>query len=146
MNKVSIFQSFLITNFEITMDIIQMLISIFISIGVSLFTLTSAFLVSKTDSLDQIATEIKNEGHSISNTTKVRNARSFVNRMKRVTKFALFSIFSSFLALVLYIIFSYIYLPHWAYIILIPIVIGFIYIILCLKDLSIWYLRFHKNH
>ena len=56
-----------------------------LSVGVSVFTLTTAFVVSKKDSLNELGRQVEEGGHSLTLARRMNALRRFIMTMKSVT-------------------------------------------------------------
>lgn len=128
------------------LDIAQNLSSIIISVSVSIFTLTVAFLVSKAEDLGELYKEINRTGISQSNQKKARDSKNFFVRMKRVTANALIALVISIIALFSCIATSFLDTSFWTLLVFIPVAAAIAYVGISLAELIKWYWNFHKNH
>lgn len=127
-------------------QVLQAIGTTLISVAVAVFTLSSSFLVSKVENIKELTKEIEEGGVSMSTQKQKRDITSFISRMKCVTINSLIALLISITGFIAYIVFSFIHLPFWELLALLPIIVAIIYIVTSLKTLIGWYLKFHKHH
>lgn len=129
-----------------TIDAIQSASSLIASISISVFTLTTAFLVSKSDSINHIYKSIEEGGHSMTTSHKLKNMRSFIKSMKSITKNSLFAFGFSILSFLLITCANFLQNSYWIIFSAILWFVSCYYIAICIAALIKWYIRFHKQH
>jgi len=127
-------------------QVLQAVGSTLISVAAAVFTLSSSFLVSKVENIKELTKEIEEGGVSMSTQKQKRDITSFISRMKCVTINSLIALLISITVFIAYIVFSFIHLPFWELLALLPIIVAIIYIVTSLNALIGWYLKFHKHH
>lgn len=76
-----------------------------LSVGVSVFTLTTAFIVSKKDSLNELGTQVEEGGQSLTLARRMNALRKFIKTMKSVTKMSMAVVIFSVLSILLVVVF-----------------------------------------
>lgn len=127
-------------------QVVQVIATTLISVTVAVFTLSSSFLVSKVENIKELAKEIEDGGVSMSTQKKKREITSFIYRMKSVTINSLISLILSILGFIVYVVFTFIYLPYWELLAMVPLILAIFFIGVSLNALIGWYLKFHKHH
>ena len=113
-----------------------------LSVGVSIFTLSTAFLVSKKESLNELDRQVEEGGQSLTLARRMNALRNFIMTMKSVTKISMVVIVSSTLSTVLVVILRCISAGVYAHVLAITSLVSIIFTII-----SIWILfkRFLKR-
>ena len=114
----------------------------FLSIGISVFTLSIAFIDSKKIDLKHTYDECE-KGISLSLSRKINSLSNFIRIMTEIANLSLWNIVFSFVTISLSIIFGHMDYNIFVYIILIPITINIVLTVLSLWKLFRWY---HKSH
>lgn len=128
------------------MSVLQALATTLISVSVAIFTLSSSFLVSKTEGIDKIVNAIDSGGVSLSIQKKRRDLYHFVSKMKCVTINALIAMPLAIIGFLAYILFSFWRVSYWELSAMLPLIGSIIYISISLFKLIKWYYKFHKHH
>lgn len=128
------------------LSVLQALATTLISVSVAIFTLSSSFLVSKTEGIDKIVTAIETGGVSLTIQKKRRDLLNFVSKMKSVTINALIAMPLAIVGFLAYIFFSFWRVSYWELSALLPLLGSIIYLSLSLYQLIKWYIKFHKHH
>lgn len=110
-----------------------------LGIGVSLFALTSAFIVSKKDSLKELQRDANLNGYSNSLAKRMKSDSNFINTMRLSTSLTFFIIVISSLSFVAVNIFKFINSNPWVLLLYILVIIAFVYLIRILVLLYKWY-------
>lgn len=113
-----------------------------LSIGVSVFTLTTAFIVNKRDALKEIRDNVQNGGISLRLAKQIKNAQTFLKKMKGITTKSIWIMSISLLILLSVSILKVFPENNYIHILFIGIIIIFYILITCLIQLCRW----HLNH
>lgn len=128
------------------LSVLQALATTLISVSVAIFTLSSSFLVSKTEGIDKIVNAIESGGVSLTIQKKRRDLYNFVYKMKSVTINALIAMPLAIVGFLAYILFSFWRVYYWELLALLPLLGSIIYVSLSLYKLIKWYIKYHKHH
>ena len=112
-------------------------------VGVSIFTLTVAFIVSKKDSLKQLNSELSQSGISLSVAYKRQSLHGFIKRMGKVTTSSMWLVCFSMMSIVIIWVLKLCPPSNWLYIVLLWIIVAFAFLGICVYRLSIWYIKYH---
>lgn len=112
-----------------------------LSIGISIFTLSTAFVVSKKDNLRELGETIEKQGNSLTLSKRFRSLQSFIHVMKLVSKNALFILAASFVTIILVLIYRQLTNSITVYIIYIPLIIALIFALVCICQLIKWFIK-----
>lgn len=74
--------------------------------GISILTLSVAFIASKRDELQRLMLDCKQGGMSLTLAKHISASQRYIKTMKKITHTALFAMISSSVAVILYVIFS----------------------------------------
>ncbi len=100
----TIWQQILMTDAKAYEDFLSLCMTIattLLSVSVSIFTLTTAFVVSKKDSLNELGRQVEEGGQSLTLARRMNALRSFIKTMKFITKMSMAAVLSSVLSLLL---------------------------------------------
>lgn len=126
-------------------DILSSCLSIImggLSITVAIFTLATAFIISKRDVRNELERQINEGGVSLTLTRRVKATNTFIKRMRKVTNNSITATIILTTGLIAYIVFRVLQ-PSWWICILVAIVgTGIIYTLIVIVILFIWY---HKT-
>lgn len=111
-------------------------------VGISIFTLTSAFIVSKKDSLKQLKDEINKDRISLSYAYRIQSLQVFIKRMKEVTTSSIWLISFSLISIITIWILKLCQPNNWSYIVLLCIISAFVFLFVCLYKLYSWYIKY----
>lgn len=112
-----------------------------LSIGVSIFTLTTAFIVNKKEAILELHREVEKGGISLSLSRRIQVSQNFIRKMKQVTRFALYAIAVSLILLVSICFFRALQPTNIAYLLSIIMIVGAIFLTISLISLFRWYLK-----
>ncbi len=111
-------------------------------VGISIFTLTSAFIVSKKDLLKQLKDEINKDRISLSYAYKIQSLQIFIKRMKEVTTSSIWLISFSLISIITICILKLCQPNNWGHIVLLCIISAFVFLFVCLYKLYSWYRKY----
>lgn len=112
-----------------------------LSIGISIFTLSTAFMVGKKDALKEIDERISQDGNSLSLSKRHQSLKQYVHIMRLVSRFAIISSAFSILSIVSVLIFRQFSFSIYAYLIYIPLIISVVFTCICLFQLIKWFIK-----
>ena len=113
--------------------------STLLSIGVAIFTLATAFIVSKKEALANIERNINNDGISLTLIKKIDGAKAFLGVMRKTTNLSIKIIISSVFVFVFSVIFQFITIGLFIHLLLLPLIYSIFNTILCLIHIFAWY-------
>lgn len=112
-----------------------------LSMAIAIFTLATAFVISKREVRNELERQINEGGVSLTLTRRVKATNTFIKRMQKVTNNSIIASIILTAGLIAYVVFRALQ-PSWWVCILIAIVgIGIIYILIVIVILFIWYLK-----
>ena len=112
-----------------------------LSVGVSVFTLTTAFIVSKKDSLNELGTQVEEGGQSLTLARRMNALRRFIKTMKSVTKMSMTVVISSVLSILLVIVFRNLSAGAHVHLLTLTSVVSVVFTVMCIWVLFKWFLR-----
>ena len=112
-----------------------------LSVGVSVFTLTTAFIVSKKDSLNELGTQVEEGGQSLTLARRMNALRRFIKTMKSVTKMSMTVVISSVLSILLVIVFKNLSAGAHVHLLTLTSVLSVVFTVMCIWVLFKWFLR-----
>ena len=127
--------------YEAYLSLMMTIATTLLSIGISIFTLSTAFVVSKKESLRELGEKIEKQGDSLTLSKRFRSIQSFIQVMRLISKNALFVIASSFVTIMLVLVFKQITNTIAAHVIYLPIIMSLVFASICIFQLIKWYLK-----
>lgn len=122
------------------------LATMLLSIGISMFTLSVAFIDGKKQELSSTYDKVEQGGISLSLSRKTKSLRLFIQTMIFIANKAIWIVILSFFTIFTVIIFMNIDVNIWAYLICIPLIACILITARCLWKLFIWYKKNNKNN
>ena len=129
-------------------DLLSLLLTIsttLLSIDVSVFTLSTAFLVSKKDTQKEVYDKILKDGNSLTLSKRYNALKRFIVTIKGVSKYSIYSMGGAVLTIVLTIVFQNLSPNPYIYLIYLPVIVSFIFTCICLFVLMKWFFKSIKN-
>ena len=112
-----------------------------LSVGVSVFTLTTAFVVSKKDSLNELGRQVEEGGQSLTLSRRMNALRRFVKTMKSVTKMSMFVVVSSILSILLVVVLRNVSAGTHAHLLTLTSMVSVAFTVMCIWILFKWFLK-----
>ena len=112
-----------------------------LSVGVSVFTLTTAFIVSKKDSLNELGTQVEEGGQSLTLARRMNALRRFIKTMKSVTKMSMTVVISSVLSILLVIVFRNLSVGAHVHLLTLTSVLSVVFTVMCIWVLFKWFIK-----
>lgn len=112
-----------------------------LSVGVSVFTLTTAFIVSKKDSLNELGRQVEEGGQSLTLARRMNALRKFIKTMKSVTKMSMAVVISSVLSIILVLVFRNVTAGAQVHLLTLASVVSVVFTVMCIWVLFKWFLR-----
>ena len=112
-----------------------------LSVGVSVFTLTTAFIVSKKDSLNELGTQVEEGGQSLTLARRMNALRRFIKTMKSVTKMSMTVVISSVLSILLVIVFKNLSAGAHVHLLTLTSVLSVVFTVMCIWVLFKWFIK-----
>lgn len=112
-----------------------------LSVGVSVFTLTTAFIVSKKDSLNELGTQVEEGGQSLTLARRMNALRRFIKTMKSVTKMSMTVVISSVLSILLVIVFRNLSAGAHVHLLTLTSVLSVVFTVMCIWVLFKWFIK-----
>ncbi len=112
-----------------------------LSVGVSVFTLTTAFIVSKKDSLNEFGTQVEEGGQSLTLARRMNALRRFIKTMKSVTKMSMTVVISSVLSILLVIVFRNLSAGAHVHLLTLTSVLSVVFTVMCIWVLFKWFIK-----
>lgn len=112
-----------------------------LSVGVSVFTLTTAFIVSKKDSLNDLGTQEEEGGQSLTLARRMNALRRFIKTMKSVTKMSMTVVISSVLSILLVIVFRNLSAGAHVHLLTLTSVLSVVFTVMCIWVLFKWFIK-----
>ena len=140
----TIWQQILMNDVKAYMDFISLCLTIattLLSVGVSIFTLTTAFVVSKKDSLNELGRQVEEGGPSLTLARRMNALRSFIKTMKLVTKISMVVIASSSLSTLLVVIFRSFFAGVYVHLLTFTSLVSIVFTVMCIWILFIRFLK-----
>lgn len=111
-------------------------------VGVSIFTLTVAFIVSKKDALKQLNSEIIKGGTSLSSAYKIQSLQRFIKKMRKITTSSMWLICFSIMSIFIIWILKLCPPSNWLYIVLPFIIVALVFLFVSICRLCAWYRKY----
>lgn len=140
----AIWQQLLMTDEKAYEDFLSLCMTIattLLSVGVSVFTLTTAFLVSKKDSLNELGQQVEEGGQSLTLARKMNALRRFIKTMKSVTKMSMAVVISSIMSILLVIVLRNVSAGAHAHLLTLTSLVSVAFTVMCIWILFKWFLR-----
>lgn len=112
-----------------------------LSVGVSVFTLTTAFIVSKKDSLNELGTQVEEGGQSLTLARRMNALRRFIKTMKSVAKMSMTVVISSVLSILLVIVFRNLSAGAHVHLLTLTSVLSVVFTVMCIWVLFKWFIK-----
>ena len=112
-----------------------------LSVGVSVFTLTTAFIVSKKDSLNELGTQVEEGGQSLTLARRMNALRRFIKTMKSVTKKSMTVVIFSVLSILLVIVFRNLSAGAHVHLLTLTSVLSVVFTVMCIWGLFKWFIK-----
>lgn len=112
-----------------------------LSIGISIFTLSTAFMVGKKDLLKEVSEKISQEGNSLTLSKKHQSLKKYVSVMRSISKNAIFNSASSIVSIVMVLVFRHFSSSIYVYVVYLPMVISVVFTCICIYQLLKWFLK-----
>lgn len=112
------------------------------SVGVSIFTLTVAFIVSKKDSLKQLNSDMTKGGTSLSSAYRRQSLQKFIKKMRKITTSSMWLICFSIISIFIIWILKLCPPSNWLYIVLPFIIVALVFLFLSICRLCAWYIKY----
>ena len=140
----TIWQQILMTDEETYKEFLSLCMTIataLLSVGVSVFTLTTAFVVSKKDSLNELGRQVEEGGQSLTLARRMNALRSFIKKMKFVTKISMAVIVSSILSILLVVILRSTSAGVHVHLLSFTSLASIVFMVMCIWILFQWFLK-----
>lgn len=140
----AIWQQILMTDEKAYEDFLSLCMTIattLLSVGVSVFTLTTAFIVGKKDSLNELGMQVEEGGQSLTLARRMNALRRFIKTMKSVTKMSMTVVISSVLSILLVIVFRNLSAGAHVHLLTLTSVVSVVFTVMCIWVLFKWFLR-----
>lgn len=140
----AIWQQILMTDEKAYEDFLSLCMTIattLLSVGISVFTLTTAFIVGKKDSLNELGTQVEEGGQSLTLARRMNALRRFIKTMKSVTKMSMTVVISSVLSILLVIVFRNLSAGAHVHLLTLTSVVSVVFTVMCIWVLFKWFLR-----
>ena len=112
-----------------------------LSVGVSVFTLTTAFIVRKKDSLNELGTQVEEGGQSLTLARRMNALRRFIKTMKSVTRMSMTVVISSVLSILLVIVFRNLSAGAHVHLLTLTSVLSVVFTVMCIWVLFKWFIK-----
>ena len=109
--------------------------------GISILTLTVAFIANKRDALKTLMTNAQQSGFSLTIAKQIDAAQRFIKGMKDITNKAIYAIGVSVCSTLLYCVFKSINPTLFIHILGLSVVVAVSFVCVCLFRLCKWYYR-----
>ena len=140
----AIWQQILMTDEKAYEDFLSLCMTIattLLSVGVSVFTLTTAFIVGKKDCLNELGTQVEEGGQSLILARRMNALRRFIKTMKSVTKMSMTVVISSFLSILLVAVLRNVSAGTHAHLLTLTSLVSVAFTVMCICILFKWFLR-----
>ena len=127
--------------YEIFLSFSMTIATTLLSVGVSVFTLTTAFIVSKKDSLNELGTQVEEGGQSLTLARRMNALRRFIKTMKSVTKMSMTVVISSVLSILLVIVFRNLSAGAHVHLLTLTSVLSVVFTVMCIWVLFKWFIK-----
>ena len=112
-----------------------------LSVGVSVFTLTTAFTVSKKDNLNELGKQVEEDGQSLTLARRMNALRRFIKTMKSVTKMSMAVVISSVLSTLLVVVFRNVSAGAHVHLLTLTSVVSVFFTVMCIWVLFKWFIK-----
>lgn len=112
-----------------------------LSVGVSVFTLTTAFVVSKKDSLNELGRQVEEGGQSLTLARRMNALRRFIKTMKSVTKMSMAVVASSLLSILLIVVLRNVSAGTHAHLLTLTSLVSVAFTVMCIWILFKWFFK-----
>lgn len=112
-----------------------------LSVGVSVFTLSTAFVVGKRDSLKELAEQVEEGGQSLTLARRMNALRKFIKTMKSVTKMSIMIVGFSTVSMILVAFFRNLSGNVYVHVLTLSTLATVVNTIMCIWVLFKWFLR-----
>jgi len=109
--------------------------------GISILTLSVAFIASKRDELQRLVLDCKQGGMSLTLAKHISAGQRYIKTMKKITHTALYAMIVSIVAVILYVIFRILPTTICIHFLGISIIISIILLGVCISTLIKWLLK-----
>lgn len=123
------------------LSLIMTISTTFLSIGISIFTLSTAIMVGKKDALKEIDERITQDGNSLTLSKRHQSLKKYVHVMRLISRYAIISSIFSTLSIVLVLVFRHFPFSLFSYLIYIPLIISVVCTCVCLFQLIKWFVK-----
>ncbi len=126
-------------------DILNSCLSIImggLSITIAIFTLATAFIISKREIRSELEQQINDGGISLTLARRIKATNTFINRMRKVTNNSVIATLILIGGLMSYVVFRMLQPSWWISILIAFTVAGIVYTLVVIVLLFIWY---HKT-
>lgn len=140
----AIWQQLLMTDENAYQDFLSLCMTIattLLSVGVSVFTLTTAFVVSKKDSLNELDRQAEDGGQSLTLARRMNALRRFIKTMKSVTKMSMAVVVSSVLSILLVVVFRSVSAGVHVHLLTFTSLVSVAFTVMCIWLLFKWFLK-----
>ena len=110
-----------------------------LSVVIAIFTLTTAFIISKRDMLKDLEQQIDEGGVSLNLARRISATSTSISRMRKITNNSIIATAIFVVGLILYIIFCFLQPSWWIGLLTIITGIGIVYVLYIIALLFIWY-------
>lgn len=110
-----------------------------LSVVIAIFTLTTAFIISKRDMLKDLEQQIDEGGVSLNLARRISATNTSISRMRKITNNSIIATAIFVVGLILYIIFCFLQPSWWIGLLTIITGIGIVYVLYIIALLFIWY-------
>ncbi|MCH3993581.1 hypothetical protein NG821_04345 [Prevotella cerevisiae] len=132
------------TEYSSFLSLCLALATMLLSIGISMFTLSVAFIDGKKQELSSTYDKVEQGGVSLSLSRKIKSLILFIQTMIFIANKAIWIVILSFFTILIVIIFMNIDVKIWAYLICVPLIASILITVRSLWKLFIWYKRDNK--
>ena len=140
----AIWQQILMTDENAYEDFLSLSMTIattLLSVGVSVFTLTTAFIVSKKDNLNELGKQVEEGGQSLTLARRMNALRRFIKTMKSVTKMSMAVVISSVLSILSVVVFRNVSAGIHVHLLILTSVVSIVFTVMCIWVLFKWFLK-----
>lgn len=110
-----------------------------LSVVIAIFTLTTAFIISKRDMLKDLEQQINEGGVSLNLARRISATNTFISRMQKITKNSIIATIIFVVGLILYVVFCFLQPSWWIGLLISTTGIGIVYALYIIVLLFIWY-------
>ena len=132
------------TEYSSFLSLCLALATMLLSIGISMFTLSVAFIDGKKQELNSTYDKVEQGGISLSLSRKIKSLRLFIQTMIFIANRAIWIVMLSSFTILTVIIFMNVDVNIWAYLICVPLIVSILITVRSLWKLFIWYKRNNK--